>query len=58
MIKNFIDISVSNDIRVRVEKSATKVENDFVFRPQNILILLKLDSKSTQNFAIGSVSSK
>jgi hypothetical protein len=35
MIKNLIDISVSNDIRVRVEKSATKVENDFVFRPQN-----------------------
>jgi hypothetical protein len=34
--KILIDISVSNDIRVRVEKSATKVENDSVFTPKKI----------------------
>jgi len=43
MIKNLIDISVSNDIRVRVEKSATKVENDFVFTPKIRMICWKCD---------------
>lgn len=34
MIKILIDTSVSNDIRVHVEKSAMKVENDDVFKSQ------------------------